>query len=280
MQKSSLACYLGRRLKTGKFFTAALAVYAAFCLGSAIYFFTQGQVRNGVQSALFILIAPLAPVLEKYIRLRWPDVFIALLLLLPAGGILGTCYDLYTAVPCFDIILHTLSGFVFVCLGYGLMTRLTRDPDSKKTFAACLLFGIAFALAIAAVWELFEYLGTLVGGYDMHEDTIIDGFASYLLAGSHNEIVEVNGIVQTVIHYGDGQTLVIDGYLDIGLLDTLSDMFVCLLGTVAAALTVLAARCFCRPLFDRLVPAPEKAPPKPPPPTDGPSSSAALPTAA
>ncbi len=209
-----------------------LVIYACFCVGSSLYFFTLQQVRNGVMSLLFILIAGAIELASFLFRVRTRPVFIAGVLLIAAGCILGTCYDFYTKFPVFDVILHGLSGVVFACCGFALMQLFIGEPSSLKGYIACLLFGFAFSMMIAVLWELFEYAGTAFLGLDMQEDSIIHGFGSYLLAGSHNEIVVVDGIVQTVIHYGDGQTLVIDGYLDIGLYDTLGDMLVCFIGGV------------------------------------------------
>ena len=66
----------------------------------------------------------------------------------------------------------------------------------------------------------------------MQEDMLINGFNSFLLTGTHNKSFLVDGIVKTVIYYGDGQQIVLDGYLDIGLYDTLNDMVVCILGII------------------------------------------------
>ena len=91
---------------------------------------------------------------------------------------------------------------------------------------------------------MFEYVGTTFLGMDMQEDTIIYNIRSFLLAGSHNDIVEINGITQTIIYYGDGQQYVIDGYLDIGLYDTLNDMLVCLIGALALPVLIVIGSLF------------------------------------
>ena len=50
--------------------------------------------------------------------------------------------------------------------------------------------------------------------------------------GTHNATEVIDGITQTVIYYADGTKVILGGYLDVGLFDTLNDMLVCLMGGV------------------------------------------------
>ena len=64
-----------------------LVIYACFCVGSSIYFFTLQQVRNGVMSLLFILIAGAIELASFLFRMRTRPVFIAGVLLIAAVGV-------------------------------------------------------------------------------------------------------------------------------------------------------------------------------------------------
>lgn len=220
-------------MREAKVYISLLAIYVLFCLASVVYFAVIGQTRNSLLSAGMILIAPLFLVIESALRMRVPALFAGLVLFISAGSILGSCYDFYTLIPWFDTLLHTLSGFVFPCLGFALLQVFIGPPDTGKKFWACVLFGLLFSLAVALLWELVEYALSEIGGFDMEEDAIITGFGSYLLSGNHNETVEIEGITQTIIIYGDGEEYIIEGgYLELGLIDTIEDMAVCLLGGV------------------------------------------------
>ena len=235
MRKKNFRLYLAHRLKSDKLFSCIIFAYAFFCLSSFIYFAIEGQVRNTLMCLLFVLFVPLMLVLEKVLKVRFVALFSAVVLFIAAGSILGGCYDHYTLVPWFDLLLHCLSGFIFARLGFALLELFIGEPMGTKSFFACLLFGAAVSLAIATLWELFEYAGTALFGLDMQEDKIIGGFNSYLLSGTHSETFDVDGIIKTVIYYGNGQTLVLDGYLDIGLIDTIGDMAICTLGVAVYA---------------------------------------------
>ena len=207
-------------------------MFAEFCLALFIYFLVVNEVISAIMSFMFGFFIPLIYAVEKWLKLKFPAPTLAITLFIAMGIIMGVGYNLYTLVPFFDIILHVLSGFVFACLGFGLFQLAVGEAKNKKAFWACLLFGFALSLAIGLVWELFEYLGTALFGLDMQEDTIVNGFNSYLLSGTHSETFNIDGITQTVIYFGSGKSVTIDGYLDIGLIDTIEDMAVCFLGAI------------------------------------------------
>lgn len=224
--------YVRGRIAADKIVAAVILIYIAFCFCSGIYFAVLGQVRNSAMSWAFLLAAPVVYLVEYWLRLKFVPFFMAILLFLISGSILGSCYDLYTIIPCFDEILHGISGVVFGLFGFALMETVIGKGEGNKNFFICLIVGLLFSLSIALLWEMFEYASYAFFGIDMQEDMIIDGFSSYLLAGSHNETVVINGITQTVITFANGEQWVIEGYLDVGLFDTLNDMLVCLIGGI------------------------------------------------
>lgn len=273
MQKiRSYFSYAAQRTKSSKPFFALILLYATFCLASFVYFAVINKVRDSVMSLLFVLFVPLIFLLEKSMKIKFVTAFLTGVLFIAAGSIMGACYDLYTIVPFFDTILHTLSGFVFACLGFGLMQLMIGKAENKKSFLACLLFGFAFSLAIGFIWELFEYFGTSVLGLDMQEDTLVQGFHSYFLSGTHSETFNVDGIVQTVIYFGNGKAVTLDGYLDLGLIDTIEDMSVCFFGGVAYMIVIAIDWCKKRVLYNLFIPQPIKTEVAPPECTEVPAT--------
>ncbi len=253
-----------RELAARKGVCAILAAYALFLLFSALFFGISGQLRNALLSAAYLAIIPLFLLAERGLGLRFGPLFAALLFFLAAGGILGSSYDLYTRIPCFDDILHGLSGGIFACVGFGLAAKVCRKETERRSFFVCLAAGIVFSLAVACLWELFEYAAYAFFGIDMQEDTLIDGFSSYYLSGTHNTPALIRDIEQTIIRYGGGRTLVLDGYLDIGLIDTLHDTAACFLGAAVWFLALTADRAFRGPLRRMLLPALLRLPQKNP----------------
>lgn len=239
MEKVKFKEYFKERIKH-KFFVSALAVYVLFCLASALYFGITNQLQSALLSVGYIAIAFLFFICEYLIGFHCGNLFTVLILLLAAGGLSGACYNLYTIIPFFDTVLHGLSGVLFAWLGFIFANKFFGEEESKKSFFGKVVFAFCFSLSIAVLWEIFEYTCTELFGFDMMEDTYIYDISSYLLAGSHSETVDINGIVKTVIYYGNGQMYILDGYLDIGLIDTLTDMIIC---TIGATLFVVGAIC-------------------------------------
>lgn len=223
--------YFINRYREDKALFYILGIYSLICLISSIICFSLERSRNGLMSLLFMTYPLLFFIFEKLFKIKVSSFIVILIFTIALGGLFGTIYELYMIIPCFDTILHGLSGFAFACVGFLIFERLIGKIDSKGKFWAIILASVSFSLAIALLWEIFEYLTTFIG-FDMMEDSIINGFNSYLLAGSHSEVVSVKGIIQTIIYYENGQSIIIDGYLDIGLIDTLNDMIICFVGSI------------------------------------------------
>ena len=64
---------------------------------------------------------------------------------------------------------------------------------------------------------------------DMQKDTVITAIHSGLISGKPNVIMHIRDITSTVVN---GENLGINGYLDIGLIDTMKDLLVNFVGAV------------------------------------------------
>lgn len=254
MKREPFLKHIKTRIKTDVFSFVVILLYAALCLFSMIYSFSLMQIRNGLLCILFFSLSFLVYPIEYWLKIKIVPICLVLILFIAYGSVLGTCHEFYSMFPVFDLILHGTSGLVFACCGFTLMQLLIGKPTTTKKFFACMLFGFMFTLALAVLWELFEFSVYSIMGFDMMEDSIIDGFASYLLAGNHSEIVNVDGITQTIIYYGNEQSIVIEGYLDIGLLDTITDMFICFAGSVVFMVVSIVSHFKCKKINDLLCP--------------------------
>lgn len=96
-----------------------------------------------------------------------------------------------------------------------------------------------FSMTVGVLWEFFECAMDQFFFLDMQKDTVIPAISSVLLdpaGGNHPQLI--NGIRDVIIVYGDGtqQALGVGGYLDIGLLDTMEDLFVNFIGATVFSL--------------------------------------------
>lgn len=251
-----MIAYLKSRTKAVKYLSAFLFAVTLFCLTASGHFFAKGMIRNAFMAiGCGLLVFPGLLLVEYFLRIRFAPIFAFLLSFLFCGGlILGPGFNFYFKIPFWDDMLHTASGLIFACLGYTIADGMIAKNIKYRRFL-CFVTAIAFSLAVALLWEMFEYAGSTFLGMDMQEDEIIHKVRSFLLAGTHNDIVVLDNITKTIIYYGDGQTYTIDGFLDIGLYDTLNDMLVCLLGSLALPLLYGIGRLFDKRPDEYLVPS-------------------------
>ena len=72
--------------------------------------------------------------------------------------ILAVNLDLYTIIPCWDIILHLLSGIMTYMVAEDILTSIKlKDKNFKINKVFTIIFCIVFSLACACVWELIEF---------------------------------------------------------------------------------------------------------------------------
>ena len=94
-----------------------IVIYLLFLFGASIHFMVAYKIRNALMSFLFMLFVPLMFLVERWFKVEFGFIFVLLSLFIASGAILGACFDVYHLIPCFDEVLHTVSGFLlFSCI--------------------------------------------------------------------------------------------------------------------------------------------------------------------
>lgn len=180
---------------------------------------------------LVLMIMP--SVLQVTFKVEFPSALeIIILLFIFAAEILGEIQAFYIQYPYWDTILHTLNGFLCAAIGFSLAEILNRDPRLKFNLSPLFLVLVAFSfsMTIGVMWEFFEYGMDQLIGMDMQKDTVIRGFHSTLLDPTNrNQRIPVQDIRSVSVN---GRELGVEGYLDIGLIDTMNDLLVNFIGAV------------------------------------------------
>ena len=166
-------------------------------------------------------------------RIDLPDTMeIIILLFIFSTEILGEVNAWYVHVRGWDTIMHTLNGFLCAAVGFCIVGVLNRSSrvDMALSPAYLALAAFCFSMTIGVVWEFFEFGMDFFFHTDMQKDTVIHAIYSVALdpAGG-NKVAAVTGIGDVVVN---GEPLGLGGYLDIGLIDTMKDMFVNFIGAV------------------------------------------------
>ena len=143
---------------------------------------------------------------------------------------MGEVNAFYVVIPGWDTMLHTLNGFLAAAVGFSMVILLNEDErltfDLSPFFLALVAF--CFSMTIGVLWEFFEFGMDFFFHTDMQKDTIIHNIYTVALDPTRsNKVVAVKGITDVVIN---GESLGLGGYLDIGIIDTMKDLFVNFIG--------------------------------------------------
>ena len=188
-------------------------------------------------TCILVLLLFLVPALiEDKMKLSIPPLFQAIIFaFIFAAEILGEVDNYYTKIPGWDTILHTLNGFLFAAVGFSTILLLNRGSKSFNLSPLYLaMVAFCFSMTIGVIWEFFECGMDLFFNKDMQKDFIVQTINSVSLDPDNSgDLVHVNDITETVVYTSSGEMTTIDGgYLDIGILDTMKDLLVNLIGAV------------------------------------------------
>ena len=181
----------------------------------------------GLALVLFFLPA----VLERYLRIDIPSVMeVTILLFIFAAEILGELQNYYHQYPYWDTMLHTVNGFLCAAFGFSLVDILSRNRCEKFRLSPLYLSLVAFcfSMTVGVMWEFFEFGMDVIFRTDMQKDTVLTAIAS-VAAHRGGGITLFDGITEMTLN---GHPLDVAGYLDIGLYDTMADLFVNFIGAV------------------------------------------------
>ena len=192
---------------------------------------------EGVFTCILTLLLLLIPsFLKGALRISIPPLFESIIyLFIFSANILGELAHFYAHIPIWDTMLHTLNGFLFAAVGYSAVDLLNRSSKKIKLSPLYLtLVAFCVSMTIGVLWEFFECGMDLFFGTDMQKDFIVDTIRSTKLDPTNNQnVIVVKDIVNTTITTRSGEVTVIDGgYLDIGLHDTMKDLFVNFIGAI------------------------------------------------
>ncbi|MCI6729882.1 MAG: hypothetical protein SOY32_02355 [Candidatus Faecousia sp.] len=201
------------------------------------------QVFNGnyehVYTCVLVLILFAIPsIVECRLRIDLPDTLeIIILLFIFSAEILGEIQEYYVLFPFWDDMLHTLNGFLFAAVGFSMVDILNRNKrvslQMSPFYMAVMAF--CFSMTIGVLWEFFEWAMDAFFSIDMQKDTIVHTINSVSLHPEGRNIpVHVKDITDVILVHSDGTqtTMGVGGYLDIGLIDTMSDLLVNFIGAV------------------------------------------------
>ena len=193
----------------------------------------RGEYESAFICLLVLFLFLLPMFVQKNFGIELPSTLeIIILVFIFAAEILGELACFFVNVPNWDTILHTTSGFLSAAFGFALIDILNRNDKIKFELSPIYvaLVAFCFSLTIGVLWEFVEFSIDRLFHMDMQKDTIIHTISSVMLDPTNKNIpITIDNITSVAVN---GQDLGFDGYLDIGLYDTMEDLFVNFIGAL------------------------------------------------
>ena len=200
-------------------------------------FFNQNY-ENMLLCVLTLVLFMLPSAFERRLHIDLPDTLeIVILLFIYSAEILGEISDYYIQFPYWDTMLHTMNGFLCAAIGFALVDILNREEKVSLHLSPFFMAVTAFcfSMTIGVLWEFFEFAMDQWLLFDMQKDTVINTISTVNLDPRHGTAaVVVQGIQDVILVLEDGSQmpLGLGGYLDVGIIDTMKDLFVNFIGAV------------------------------------------------
>jgi hypothetical protein len=221
-RKSSLTVYL------------ILRVLVILCL---ILQILRGDLNNAFLCVWALILFTVPLFIQKAFKITLPNVLeTVIFLFIFAAEILGEINNFYIRIPYWDTMLHAINGFLCAGIGFALIDLLNKNSKKIKlspSYVAIVAF--CFSMTIGVCWEFFEFAMDKFIHVDMQKDRIVQTISSTLLDETKtNKSIQINSIEKTIMFDAQGNQIAVieGGCLDIGLIDTMKDLFVNLLGAV------------------------------------------------
>lgn len=195
--------------------------------------FFNGNYENVFLCVLTLILLMVPSLIEMNLHIDFPDTLeIIIMLFIFAAEILGEIQAYYITFPFWDTMLHTINGFMAAAIGFSLVDIFNRNEKFSFTLSPVFMAIVAFSFSmmIGVIWEFFEFGMDQFFHLDMQKDMIVHHISSVMLDPSGGDTpVTIQNIKNVTVN---GQNLALGGYLDIGLFDTMKDLFVNFIGAV------------------------------------------------
>lgn len=207
-----------------------------------IFTLIRAVLRREYQSvflcALSLILLLLPNIVSKRLKIVLPSTLeIIIMLFIYAAEILGEINSFYVRVPHWDTMLHTINGFLCAAIGFCLVDMMNRSDRFSFQLSPLYLaiVSFCFSMTVGVLWEFFEFGADYFLGMDMQKDTVVNAIHSVNLDPTlTNTVIHIRDIADTIVVHSDGtqQALGLGGYLDVGIIDTMKDLFVNFIGAV------------------------------------------------
>ncbi len=215
-------------------------ILRALVIATMVIQAVHGNYYNVLMCVLTLLLFLIPAFVDRRLNIKLPSVLEVIILLFAfSAEILGEIQNFYGIFKSWDTMLHTINGFMMAAIGFALIDILNNDPHFHFTASPFFVAFVAFcfSMTVGVVWEFFEFSMDYFFHTDMQKDFIYNTIASVNTAvnpSGVNSAVIIDDVHTTLSGSVNSETVqfVYNGYLDIGIKDTMKDLMVNCLGAI------------------------------------------------
>ncbi|OVE68358.1 hypothetical protein CCS79_10645 [Clostridium diolis] len=154
------------------YFELFLYALAVIC---SIYFLIRGDMQRTLQPILIILVLTFIKVLINKSRipistgLRFSVLAFIFVTMFFANEFKG-----YSFIPYLDKIEHLSSGVILFYIGSLILELINKNETNKLNVKTIILFSLFFAIAMAGIWEIYEFTTDRLFGLRSQNNSLVD----------------------------------------------------------------------------------------------------------
>lgn len=213
-------------------------VERAFIIALLVRFIFMRNYESAFVCVLTLFLMLLPSIASRTLRIHLTTTFeVIILVFIFCAEVLGELSSFYISFPFWDSVLHGISGFLFSAVGFSLVDFFNRDERFTFKLSPAFLAFVAFcfSMTIGVIWEFFEFAGDRIFDFDLQKDYVIHTIGSVTLNPERkNKAIVIKDIVDCIVVQADGTEipLGVGGYLDVGIFDTMKDLFINFIGAI------------------------------------------------
>lgn len=230
-----------KRRNSKKKMTSTVIVYfilRLFVIISMVAQSMHGNWNNVFMCVVTLVLFTVPGIAYKKFHIKLPSTLeIIVYLFIFSAEILGEIQNFYGTFQHWDTMLHTLNGFLCAAIGFSLIDILNRTDKFHITLTPVFvaLVSFCFSMTIGILWEFGEFGVDRYLLKDAQKDRVVQTISSVELNEKKENVpIVIDDINKTEIYSNNNEkiTTIEGGYLDIGLIDTMKDLFVNFIGAV------------------------------------------------
>lgn len=172
------------------------AILALSLVAAIVVTVITGDWFNLFISVVALILVLLPDIFERVYRIDLPWEFEFLIVIFVYASVfLGEVRNFYANFSWWDTLLHGISGLALAFAGFMIIYVLYKQDkiDARPWLVA--IFAFCFAVALGAVWEIFEFAMDSAFGTNMQKNGLVDTMWDLIVDSAGALIVSLLGFI-------------------------------------------------------------------------------------